>query len=262
MPALAETLLPPRLLEKRRFVAFHKSDRRFFLAFLALCWLGVGLGFVHPVTTRLEGHAEYVAPLILRVHMAAFLAWMVLLSVQIILVRSRRTLVHMSLGLSAFALVPIMAVSALLSEAYSQRFHRTVIGESFFIVPIFEILSFTCLAAAALFFRKNPPAHKRLIVMASAMIVGAAYGRWWDAELIRLFGDGYVGMLVNTYTGSNILIALAVAYDIVTRGRPHRVYWVSVPMILLGEIVTSAVYHWPAWLPVAQLLIGVTHSTS
>ena len=31
---------------RRRFIAHHKWDRNFFLAFLALCWLGVLMGFV------------------------------------------------------------------------------------------------------------------------------------------------------------------------------------------------------------------------
>lgn len=247
---------PGALLPRRRFVAFHKWDRNFFLTFLGLCWLGVGLGFVPPVTARFEGHAEYVAPVILQVHIAAFLAWMVLFSIQVFLVRSRETIIHMSLGLSAFALVPTMAVSALLSEAYSQRFHHTAFGQAFFIVPIYEIVAFTLLATAALLLRKSPAAHKRLILMATAMIVGAAYGRWWNDAFFRLFGDGYFGMLANTYTGANMLLALAVSFDIVTRGRPHRVYWIAVPLILLGEFTTSGVYHSPAWPPIARVLIG------
>jgi hypothetical protein len=256
MPVFAEALSSTPQVPGRRFVAFHKSDRNFFLTFLALCLLGVALGFIPPVADRFEGHPRIPARLILDVHMAAFSAWIALLSVQISLVRSRNTVVHMGLGLSAFALVPIMAVSALASEAYSQRFHHSAANESFLIVPIFEIVAFASLATAALLFRKDPPTHKRLILLATAVIVGAAYGRWWDKALVRAFGDGYLGMLVNTYTGCNMLLLLAVGYDLVTRGRPHRIYRVAVPIILLGEVVTSAVYHWPAWLPVSRMLIG------
>jgi hypothetical protein len=256
MPAFADALPPGPQVRSRRFVAFHKADRNFFLAFLTLCLVGVALGFVPPVADRVEGHPRIPATLILQVHMASFSAWITLLSIQIFLIRSRNTLLHMSLGLTAFALVPIMAVSALLSEAYSQRFHHSAVGESFFIVPIFEILAFTSLATAALLFRSAPAAHKRLILLATAVIAGAAYGRWWDGALIRLFGDGYFGTLVNTYTGCNMLLAFAVAYDVVTRGRPHRIYLIAIPMILVGEVITSAVYHWPPWLPVARMLIG------
>jgi hypothetical protein len=257
MPAFSEALSPAPQVKNLRFAAFHRGDRDFFLTFLLLCLLGVALGFAPAVADRVEGHPRIPARLILDIHMASFSAWIVLLSIQILIVRSRNTLVHMSLGLSAFALVPIMAVSALVSEAYSQRFHHSVVGESFFIVPIFEILAFTSLATAALLARKRPATHKRLILMATAVIVGAAYGRWWDNALIRLFGDGYFGTLVNTYTGCNMLLVIAVGYDFVTRGRPHRIYLIAVPMILLGEVVTSVVYHWPPWLPVARMLIGI-----
>lgn len=257
MPGFAEALAPAARVQSRRFVAFHKADRNFFLTFLALCLVGVAMGFVPPVADRVGGHPRIPATLILQVHMASFSAWIALLSVQIFLVRSRNTLVHMSLGLTAFALVPIMAVSALLSEAYSQRFHHNAVGESFFIVPMFEILAFTSLATAALLVRKTPSAHKRLILLATAVIAGAAYGRWWDDALIRLFGDGYFGTLVNTYTGCNMLLALAVGYDVVTRGRPHPIYLLAIPTILLGEVATSVVYHWPPWLPFARMLIGV-----
>lgn len=257
MSASAEALSPAAQLNRRRFVAFHRAGRNFFLTFLVLCLLGVALGFVPPVAERVAGRPRIPARFILDVHMASFSAWIALLSIQVILVRPRNTMVHMSLGLSAFALVPIMAVSALLSEAYSQRFHHNTVGESYFIVPIFEVLAFTSLATAALLVRKTPSAHKRLILMATAIIAGAAYGRWWDDVLIRLFGDGYLGMVVNTYTGCNMLLAIGVGYDLITRGRPHQIYFIAIPTILAGEVVTSTVYHWPPWLPVARMLIGI-----
>jgi hypothetical protein len=106
---------------RRRFTAFHRSDRNFFLAFLALCWLGVLMGFVPAATLRFRGHADYPAPLILEIHAFAFSAWMLLLTVQIGLIRTRRPKLHMTLGMAGFALVPIMAITGFLSEVYIQR---------------------------------------------------------------------------------------------------------------------------------------------
>ena len=63
---------------RRRFIAYHKWDRNFFLAFLALCWLGVLMGFTPAATKRYAGHADYPAPLILEIHAFAFSAWMAL----------------------------------------------------------------------------------------------------------------------------------------------------------------------------------------
>ena len=242
---------------RRRFVAYHKWDRNFFLAFLALCWLGVLMGFAPAATKRLAGHADYPAPLILEIHAFAFSAWMALLTAQIGLIRMRRPQLHMKLGLIAMGLIPLMAVSAFMSEVYSQRFRSAQADErEFFIIAIFYVIAFTTLASTAIAARKNPPAHKRLILLATTVIVGAAYGRWWGTALYDLFGDGYSGMLIYTYAGTNLLLAGAVGYDWLTRGRLHRVYEIGVPAILAGEIATTVLYHSPAWVPVANFVVG------
>jgi uncharacterized membrane protein len=245
--------IPPR---RRRFVVFHKLDRNFFLAFLAACWLGVLMGFVPAIAKRYAGHADYPAPLILQVHAFAFSAWLMLLTAQIGLIRLRHPALHMKLGLVAFGLIPVMAVSAFFSEIYSQRFRVADPAERpFFIIAVFYVIAFTTLASAAIAARKSPAAHKRLILLATTIIVGAAYGRWWGTGLYNLFGDGYGGMLIYTYAGTNLLLAGALGYDWLTRGRLHRVYEIAVPAILAGEIATTIIYHSPRWVPVARFVI-------
>ena len=259
MDPAAEIAMPaaPAAPGRRRFIAYHKWDRNFFLAFLALCWLGVLMGFTPAVMQRYRGHADYPAPLILQIHAMAFSAWMALLTAQIALIRVRRPQLHMKLGLIGFALVPLMAVSGSLSEVYSQRFRFTHPPDSqaFLIIAIYYVIAFTTLACWALAARKNPTAHKRLILLATTVIVGAAYTRWIGTPLYNVFGDGYVGMLINTYTGANLLLAGAVGYDCVTRGRLHPVYEIAVPAILAGEIATTIIYHSPKWLPIAKFVL-------
>src|SRR5581483_7572993 len=123
----------------RPFPPYHRADRGFFLLFLILCWLGVLMGFEPAVTKRFAGHADYPAPLILQLHVVAFSAWLLLLTTQILLIRMRRPLLHARLGLAAVVLVPVMGLSALLSEVYSQRFYfdHPPNSQAFFILPIF-----------------------------------------------------------------------------------------------------------------------------
>lgn len=253
------TVMPAAVSSKRpRFTAFHKADRNFFLIFLLICWLGVIMGFAPPAMQRFSGHARFPAPLILKIHAVAFSSWLALLTAQILLVRTRNTRLHMKLGMVAVALIPIMAVSAYLSEIYTQRWHlaHPPNNFAFFIMPIFWVATFTLLATAALIARRNPSAHKRLILLATTMIVGAAYGRWWGDALTRWFGDGIGGMLINTYTATNLIILGALGYDLWTRGRLHKVYQTLVPAILIAEIGTTLIYHSPAWLPIAGFLVG------
>ena len=251
--------LPVARRERPRFLAYHKWDRNFYLAFLAASWLGVLMGFVPAAAKRFAGHASYPAPLILEIHAFAFTAWMVLLTAQIGLIRTRHPKLHMKLGLVAIALIPIMAISSSLSELYGQRFrlvHQPPGDLPFLIIAIFDVVLFTVLACAALVARKDPATHKRLILLATTIIVGAAYGRWWGTPLYDLFGEGYLGLLIYTFAGTDLLLAGAVGYDLLTRKQVHPVYQVAIPVILAAEIATTIVYHAPGWLPIARTLIG------
>jgi hypothetical protein len=243
---------------RARFAQSHPSDRAFFAAFLAACWIGVLFGFFPASSGRIMGRADYVAPLILHIHAVAFVGWLGLLTSQILLIRNRKPAVHIKLGWIGLTLVPVMAYSGLAAELYSQRFYiqRDSDGLDFFILPLMYTVVFPLFALAGLLFaRRDPAAHKRLILMATTIIVGAAYARWWGEPLAGAFGDDFVGMVINSFTGTNLILAAAVAYDIFTRGRPHRVYLIGIPLILASQLLSSWIYHAEWWLPISRQLI-------
>src|SRR5438309_240203 len=140
-----------------------------------------------------------------------------------------------------------------------QVFHKN--DRNFFLIFVLVcwlgvVMGFAVLATAALALRTNPGTHKRLILLATTVIAGAAYSRWWGDGLTAAFGDGLGGMLVNTYAGADVILAGALSYDLWTRGRLHRVYEVGVPAILLSQIAATLIYHSAAWPPLASLVIG------
>ena len=246
--------------KSKTFVAFHDWDRRFFAIFLALCWLGVLFGFFPATDLRLTGRADYPAPLILIVHALLFSAWLALLTTQIVLISRKQLRTHKLLGKAGVLLVPLMAYSAVAAELYSQRFYirRHDDDLHFFILPLFyaaAFLAFTGIGLAVA--RRNPAAHKRLILLGTTVIVGAAYARWWGGALTDRFGDEFWGTILNTFAGTNLLLSLAVGYDLVTRGRPHRTYLIGVPLLLLSELLCSLVYHAQWWMPIARNLIQI-----
>lgn len=241
------------------FRPYHAWDRTFFLGFVAVCWLGVIMGFAPSVASRLQGHADYPAPLVLHIHAAAFVGWLALLTSQATLVRIGRVATHQAMGRIGFVLVPVMILTALLSEIYSQRFYvdRDPQNLQFFIIPLYYVAAFTVLASAALLKRRDPSAHKRLILLATTVIVGAAYRRWVGDALVAVAGDGFWGKIVETFTAANLIILAALAYDLVTRRRVHRVYLAAVPAIFAAEMAVSYIYYAPGWPLLARRLIGL-----
>jgi hypothetical protein len=253
--AIAARAMPPR---RPRFVSYHRGDRTFFLVFLIVCWLGVVMGFGPPVLQRLHGHPGSPAVLPIVMHATAFSSWLALLTVQTLLVRGKRIALHMKLGLVSVALVPFMAIATCAAEVYMQRWHLAHPPDNlpFLIFPIFWIVSFTLLASAAIALRRDPPAHKRLILIATTVIVGAAYDRWWSEALTHALGDGVGVLLVEEFLATNLIFAGAVAYDYFTRGRLHRIYETLIPLILLAEVAACYIYYLPSWPAAAALLIS------
>lgn len=241
------------------FLARHRWDRAFFILFVLAGWGAVWMGFAGEVAKRFQGEADYAAPSILLVHIIAFAGWMALLAVQVLLIEVKRPALHRRLGLIALILIPVMIVSAIGAEVYSQRFYspRFPANLNFFIAPLLQMLAFGLLAVAALLKRGDAAAHKRLILLATSVILVAAYNRWWGDALYEHFGDGFWGMIVHNFAGPDLLILIAMLYDLATRRRIHRIYLIAAPLILAGELAASAIYHSAFWPGVARTLVGL-----
>lgn len=240
------------------FAANHSWDRTFFLAFTAIAWIAIVMGFGPELKGHLTGKAPY-PPLIVHFHALIFGGWLVLFTAQVSLIRSGHAHIHRKLGFVAAALVPIMVVLGVATTLVSRRVHfeagqNDMLG--FMIVPLTDMLLFPSLAIPALLLRKDPATHKRLILLATASLLPAAFGRWIGPWILAYFGDGFFGLMAQAYLGSDVMILAAILYDLVTRGRIHAVYLIGVPWILAVQAFTSAIYHWSGWLSTAQRMIG------
>ncbi len=241
------------------FALNHPWDRNFYSLFVFLCWLGVSMGFEPAVNTRYSGNADYEAPLFLQVHVFAFVGWLLLLTLQILLIRFRHINFHRTLGLAGFALIPLMVVSGMWSEFYSQQFYSPENPENlqFYIFPVTTMLVFPVLAFTALCLRKSPASHKRMMILATISIVGAAYFRWWGLALETSLGTGYWGILASFYAGYFVLLLVVVLYDLLTRKQIHRVHRYAVPVMALIPFIVSGIYHSQWWPDIAREWLGL-----
>ena len=243
---------------QRSFPSYHKWDRSFFLAFVAVAWLSIIMGFGPTVKGELTGVSPFPHPII-HVHAVVFSGWLVLFTAQAWLIYARRADIHRTLGLSAVVLIPVMAIVGLAATLISRRVYfeagsTEMLG--FMIVPLTDMVLFPSLAASGLLLRSSPSAHKRLMLLATASLLPASFGRWIGPWILEYFGDGFFGLMAQAYLGSNLMILAAMAYDLITRRRVHPVYLIALPLMLSVEAITSAIYHWSGWLSTAQWLIG------
>ena len=154
-------------------------DRMFFSAMALLVLASVLYGFAR--TYFLAGMVT--APLpnrLIHVHGAAFTLWIVLLIVQTGLISARQIRVHRTLGLGGFGLAVVMVILGLFAAADALRRSTGALGadaKTFFIVPITDMVLFSVFVFFAYRARSKPEAHKRLILIATIALMGAAVGR-------------------------------------------------------------------------------------
>lgn len=118
---------------------------------------------------------------LLRLHGVIMTAWVVLFVVQIGLVGARRTDLHRVLGAAGAALAALVVVVGVLAGIDAGRRGFTpspqVTPLAFMAIPLVDVLVFGGLVGAALWNRRRPATHKRLMLLATLGILTPAVAR-------------------------------------------------------------------------------------
>jgi hypothetical protein len=239
------------------FPAQHPWDRNFFLGLVALIWLGVLMGFVPQMAQHVSEH-QRPYPLAVHVHAAAFVGWLVLLTAQVLLVRTRRLALHRTLGLGMVALgammLPIGAIAVWVVQ--QQDFGTPKSNPSFLAIQGIALLSFLVVGGAGVLLRKSPSAHKRLMIIATLVLADAGFSRWLGHPIRTTFGKG----MWQTYlaaSGATALIIVGIGvYDLITRRRLLGAYVAGASWALTGQALACYLMFVPAWKVFTTHLLG------
>lgn len=256
-PSAAIAMQPPVLtLPARRFPLRHRWDVFAFPTFVLLVWIAVLMGFVPEVVDQVRTRS-FNYPVLTHVHALVFIGWLVLLSVQTALIRSHNVRLHRRLGVAAAFMVPLMVVLGLTASiSMFRRLYAPDFLPLTLSMRIGDMVTFGGAAAAGLALRKDPSAHKRLMLLATFCLSAAGFGRWWGDWMKARFGTGFLGRWSFDYAGVLMLILLLAGYDLLTRRRFNRPYMVGAAAVVAMQLFGAYVRDLPAWKPVAMMLIG------
>jgi hypothetical protein len=208
-------------------------------------------GFSRTVNASLF-HANPPRPLLLWIHGVAFSTWIVFFIAQSALVRVRKVSVHRLLGGFGAALAVVMVVLGFTIAVIMTRFDVTVLQQkgvqSFLSIPWVDMIIFGSCIALAIYWRKKPDYHRRLIFIGSCQLMDAAIGRFDFMYYHALF-----------FPALDLLIVLGMARDWLVEGRVHKVYLYALPVMIVLQ--SFAVYTWrvnPAWWAnITHAVLGV-----
>jgi hypothetical protein len=214
---------------------------RYFYFSMSLVMAGLIVwGFSRTVDANLI-HARPQRPLLLWMHGTAFAMWPVFFILQSALVRTRKVSVHRLLGWFGAGLATAMVMLGLSTSVVMTRFDVTVLHqkniESFMAIPFSDMIVFGTCIALTILWRTRPDYHRRLVFIASCVLMDAAIGRfdfWFNHSIFHI--------------GLDLLIALGLMRDWIVDGRVHKVYLYALPPLIVLQ--SLAVYAWrvnPAW---------------
>ena len=261
---MTDTALSTVPSRRAPFAPYHKWDRNFFLFLVLGIWLGFAMGFGGDIQQHLQSH-EAPYPWIVHVHAAAFVGWLVLLTTQVLLIRTRRPALHARLGVWMMGLAVFMVIIGPATAITMQRlqFGTKDSDPAFLAIQLDDIIAFAGLVTAAFLTRGASSAHKRLMLLSTLYIADAGFARWLSPDLAAAMGYGnwppaaFGPFVLSTYLPNDLLIVSLGAYDLVTRRRLHPAYLWGVAWVAALQATTAYLYAVaPFWKDLATRLIG------
>ena len=141
-------------------------------------------------------------------------------------------------------MVPLGTTTAIVMARFDTvQLHQSG-ADAFLSIPFYDMIAFGVSIALAVYWRKRPDLHRRLILIATCGLMDAPLGRFDYLFNNNLF-----------FPCLDLLIVLGVARDLLVDRRVHKVYLYALPVLIVGQ--SLAVYMWrsnPSWWQ------GITHA--
>jgi hypothetical protein len=222
----------------------------FYFAMSLLFAVIVVWGFSRTVNDSLF-HPAIPRPLVLWFHAALFSGWVVFFIFQSALVRTRNVKWHRFFGgfgaVLGATMVPLGIATAIAMARFDSLQLHQPDTEAFLIVPLNDITTFGIFFTLAIVYRKKPELHRRLMFIATCLLLEAAFARFdfiFDHSFFPFCPD--------------VLIALGAARDFLVNRRIHRVYLIAVPALILVQGVAVLTWRTEAalWMRIAQAILA------
>jgi len=227
-------------------------DRYFYFGMSLLAAVVVVAGFSQTVDTKLF-YPAIAPPKLLWLHGIVFSSWIVFYIVQSALVRTRNVRWHRFLGWAGVGLASIMVPLGVATGIVMVHFETYRLHErgryAFLAIPLFDIGTFAVCFALAIWWRKKPEFHRRLLLFSTAALLVAAFARV-DHAVVRVYSLQYFC--------ADLFIALGIVRDLMVNRRIHSVYKAGLPVYFVAQLFVIYLSRigpgW--WIRIAHAIVG------
>ncbi|MBU6373726.1 MAG: hypothetical protein KJS97_13450 [Alphaproteobacteria bacterium] len=223
------------------------------LAALAIAFIGFAKTFIAPLAS-----GTFHAPAVVHIHGAFAFAWVLIFATQPLFIRTGNFPFHRMLGFTALAAAIGFAATAPFVGAYAAaRDFANGGGETAIsgIVGTFtSALIFLSLVFAGFLNRKHPEIHKRLMLLATIVVLWPAWFRFR-----HYFPDVPKPEIVFGVVLADSLILIAAARDWLVERRIHPVWLFCGGALVFEHVFEVLAFDSGPWRAAAHFLFGLVH---
>ena len=235
------------------------TDRQFFSSMAVVIVVSVFAGFAPTYFLKSIYGTPVISPLV-HFHGALFTSWILLFLVQTTLISSRRVDLHRRLGwLSGGVAIAMIAVGFTVAYQFAKKAPIPGLPAppvDFVGVPLGGLFSFTVLVGLGFLKRRKPDTHKRLMMLGTFAMMGAAT----DRMLLPTGVLAFTGLPLHPFTMIGILsvyVAVCFIYDWRTRGRVHPAFlWGGVFLLVWAFLTHAIIPNTAAWRAFSEWVIS------
>ena len=231
---------------------WRRSDRRLFAAAAILFPIIVLIGFARTYYLKLAFATPPLPSMLVHVHGLLMTLWIGLFVVQVWLIRSKNAKVHMKLGILGIALAIAVIFAGFFTAAAAAKYGPTSTRSGipplvFFAVPLFDLALFAVLFGAAIYYRRQPANHKRLMLLTALNFLPPALARI-PIETIQSTGPLF-------FFGLPTVLAIGtIAYDTWQNRRLNVVFLAGAIVLVASYPIRIVLSGTEAWLRFATWL--------
>lgn len=234
-----------------------RDDRRITLVWLAAFLVITVVGFVSDLGPYFSEQPRQ--PLIVHVHAVLTTIWLLILTAQVLLVELDKPALHRKLGWFAAGWAALLTVVATLGELQHQALfvdQQEVFGHvpgrssGFISISLGGVFCFALLTLWAILLRKNPAAHRRVMLVANIAIVTPGFARM-ARNVFAWQPTTQLGFFFMFHAATVLLLAGMLLWD-VKKGRVMQQFAISAFIVLVYDVVSVQLFTSPGWNQLAQ----------
>jgi hypothetical protein len=232
----------------------HLFDRRLYMAAAVGFGLIVLAGFGRTYYARTWFGLPPLPSNLVHVHGLLMTAWVILFAAQVRLISARQVRLHQRVGYGGVALGALIVATGIPTAVRAAKYGSTAAPPqipplAFLIVPLFDLLMFALFFGAAIYYRRQAAAHKRLMLLTAINFLPPAVARIPVSQLQALGPLWFFGL-------PTALAVLCLVLDARRHGRVNRVLLTGTILLVVSYVVRLGLMTTRAWMSLAGWLAG------